>query len=396
MSNIDKIEEFFYNFDVDLVKTRNFVRFTFSNLIAQVELTFLSKLKLETINDHMNKERDKALKYLNGERDRAIQDHNNYTLKNFRISPISTYHIVKYLVNLSFKNDLSLRKKVIYLNLMNSFREINLNLTEEYSEIKAIPFSRNSIFLFLRTPLEKETFMKILDSNGEVQFNRKVKHAYYYDQFMTFEDKYIFSELYDFDLNKYVLEAFDSKLNLISFRRFNFMIKLCSVNQNEIICLQYIQQKIIIFDFKFVELFRFDKQKMYGSIETYSMNNLFSSDSFYYYSIFLDYSKKKAIMNAIKKDDLDLENSLELELASGIKSISWIVFNMSVTNKNENDKSHSFLLVKMNDILKLVSLEGKHLEQAKNVNIKKFNSLSICSLNEIFFFDANKRKLLFI
>ena len=138
------------------------------------------------------------------------------------------------------------------------------------------------------------------------------------------------------------------------------MIKICCVNQNEIICLQYIQQKIAVFDFKFVELFRFDKQVMYGSIETYSMSNyLYSSDSFYYYSVFLDYAKKKAILNRIKKSDLALEKSLEIELA-GIKSINWIVFNMnelhikdkcqntrrSTTNKKtryETDRPHALL-----------------------------------------------------
>ena len=396
MLNTDKIEEFFYNFGQNLEKSQVFVSSVFTNLINQIEDTFQSKLTLEILSNSLNKERENALKYFNEERDIAIKNHKNFEFKNLRISSISTRHIVKYLVELNFINDLNLRKKIIYLNLMNSFKECNLNFTEEYSEIKAIPFSRNSIFVFLRTPLDKEAFMKILDSNGEVQFDRKVKHAYYYDQFMTFENKYIFSELYDFDLNKYVLESFDNRLNLITHRRFNFMIKLCSVNKNELICLQYIQQKIIIFDFKFVELFRFDRQKMYGSIETFSMNNLFSSDSVYYYSIFLDYTKKKAIMNSIKKSDLDLEKSFEIELATGIKSINWIVFNMSMNSTNENDKSQSFLLVKMNDILKLVSLEGIHLEQSKNINIKKFNSLSICSLNDIFFFDANKRKLLFI
>ncbi len=167
------------------------------------------------------------------------------------------------------------------------------------------------------------------------------------------------------------------------------------MNQNEIICLQYIQQKIVVFDFKFNELFRFDKQVMYGSLETYSMSNyLYSSDSFYYYSIFLDYAKKKAIMNAIKKSDLTLEKSLEIELA-GIKSINWIVFNMN--ELHIKDKCQNFILAKGNDILNLFSVDnGKHLEESKNVNIKKFNSLSICSPNDVFFFDTTKRKLFFI
>jgi len=395
MLNTEKVEDFFAKFDQNLAKAQTCIDANFRRIHFQIETTFQTKLKLETLAENLNKERDTVLTYLNGERDIAIQMPENFELKHFRVSSKSTCHIVKYLVELKSENDLSLRKKIIYLNLANSFKECNLNLTEDYSEIKAIPFNRNSIFVFLRTPLDKEAFMKILDSNGVEQFNRKVKHAYYYDQFKLFDNKYIFTELYDFDLNKYVLEALDNELNLISQRRFNFMIKICCVNQNEIICLQYIQQKIVVFDFKFNELFRFDKQVMYGSLETYSMSNyLYSSDSFYYYSIFLDYAKKKAIMNAIKKSDLTLEKSLEIELV-GIKSINWIVFNMN--ELHIKDKYQNFILAKGNDILNLFSVDnGKHLEESKNVNIKKFNSLSICSPNDIFFFDTTKRKLFFI
>ena len=376
----------------------------FTRLENKLESIFQTDLKIENLSARINKERNDILNYFRKKRDTSLHTFDNFKLEYFRISYKSTNHTVKYLLDLKVINDLNLDKKIIYLNLNNSYEEHDLSyLNEGCSEIKVIPLNRNTIFLFIRTTQTKESLMKIVDKSGSEMYSRSIKQSVFYDQFMAFEDKFIFSELFDFDLNKYILEAYDNELNLMSFRKFKFMIKICCVQKNEIICIQFIHQKIIIFDFKFVELLRFDKQVMYGSIESNIMSNcLFSADVNWYYSVFFDYSKKMIIMNNIKKDTLTLEKTTEIDLSTNVKSLNWIAFvmNMNIsTHDTQDSNSKSMLLVKTTPGVKLKMfslLDGQYIDQTVNANIKKFNSLSVCLSNNLFFFDANKRKILFI
>ena len=408
METIDKLEILFANYDKLFEETRENVDERFTHLEYQVNEFFATKVSVESAEYSLNREREKLLIHFDKRQKSDLiwaGDGAAERLENFRPSGKSTLKTGVYLAVLNIRNELSLRKKLRYLNLTNSYKEYELNcLPQECSEIKVLALNRNLIFLYLRTNEKSETVMKLVDQHGREQFRRHVKYAYFYDQFLAVDDKYIVSELYDFDLNKYVLELFDNELNLLASRSFKFMVKLCSIRLNEIICLQYLQQKLIIFDFKLNELMRFDKQLIFGSIDCNLIStSLFGSDSVYVYSLFFDYSIKKILLNVLNKKTVTLESSTAIDLSTSVKSINWLAMSANKTTGDViSDANCSAVmddvLVKTmpGDKLKLFTRDGHFLEQCVNANIKKFDCLSMCYSNDLYFFDIFKRKIYFI
>jgi hypothetical protein len=353
---------------------------------------------IDRIEQELNLKRSNLLIDLNACFSKCLLEQNgDYKARcMFKESLVNIYDFESIFGDLIYLQPFTLDKKFKYLDLLNQFDEIDLvgELTANYNLYRILLLNKCKIFIYMKPRYTGDLNDFIIGDKDKHIFkitNRKLEDVSfrYLDSnlvirnIITWEFK-IASLFYDKSNASYHLDIYDQYLNRTSHREFDFCVKLCSINDNEIFCWNQTDEKCIILDYKLNILHEYGQslnlEKPFyfvgGTLIDGSINSLL-----YYCS---DQPNEKQFLKIINR---------KTGLAIGHIDFEFLYFTKII-----KIDSQSNILVKLNqnNLIKYYDLCGNLLNDFRNNEFNKFNSLIEFNLTKddrIVCYDKSQNKL---
>ena len=193
MTSAQYLQDFFSNFDKKLNQTSRTLSSNFEALLNQIEALFDTNLSLEQTSAGLNTQRFEYLESLIKHRNNNLYESFNYkdtSYLNYKFKPSNVLikNVVEHLGELRLKAGFGLNLKVKYLNLANTYAEIDLSqLTKDCIEVKVLVLSKNRIFAYLRKVNKCDSCLVLFNEKCVELYRRSLTCDFYYDTFMAYQ-----------------------------------------------------------------------------------------------------------------------------------------------------------------------------------------------------------------
>lgn len=384
------------------------------NLSNQLtDLSSIFDLIQTQITNGLNKARELYLNNLNKSLSQLLNNKSLLKKQNNKLTQlvvlnfIPNYRIQTFtndiLINLIlFNNQTNLIQKLKYLNLINTFKEIHLNEQPQpqqqqqaaiiYLKCKKLYLTNKLLFQFVEFQ-KRMCFMQIktLATNIEL-FRSRTIHLKQFEQydFIAFNNK-ICGLFHDDDT--FILKLFDSKLQLLKLKRFNYRISLHSINSNDIICYtNNKQERYLVLDHDLNKKFGFGQKETKNKEEKTTVvvcvadSSLIQLNALFIYLLYYDLKSELNYLKIISRPFGECQRMIKLgdrnEIKSCLIKIGLNCIFIKIQNLNQ---------------IKLFKLNGEFMFEIKNDYVfSHFKSIDLnMKENELFYLD-NKNKKLFI
>jgi hypothetical protein len=353
------------------------------------------------ITNGLNKARELYINDLNKSLSQLLN--NKFLLKQNKLTLIVLNFIPNYriqtftndiLINLIlFNNETNLIQKLKYLNLTNTFKEIQLNEQPQpqqaaiYLKCKKLYLTNKLLFQFVEFQ-KRMCFMQIKTITNIELFRSRTIHLKQFEQydFISFNNK-ICGLFHDDDT--FILKLFDSKLQLLKFKRFNYRISLHSINSNDIICYtNNKQERYLVLDHDLNKKFGFGQKEEETKEKTVFVadSSLIQLNALFIYLLYYDLKSELNYLKIISRPFGECKRMIKLGNRNEIKSCL-IKIGLNCI----------FIKIQNLNLIKLFKLNGEFMFEIKNDYVfSHFKSIDLnLKENELFYLD-NKNKKLFI
>jgi len=229
---------------------------------------------------------------------------------------------VNLLGHLKYKNEFHLKQKIAYLNFFHHFEAIALNKCPiDHKLAQIIPLNASKILYSFKSSDYSKDLIQICTKSGTVLSEKQIKLGKrYFTKYSAF-NKHVAVCLNNFCLNDHYLKLLDDNLNVLSTRRFKFLINLVCLKQDELIC--YKPHEYMLFNQKLeqmrsIDLKRDIVQRPMSTLVEYSLID--TNESFLFFlvkhlderKLFIEAHCKKSLQ-LIYKHEINVNDSFQAD-----------------------------------------------------------------------------------